>query len=212
MVRVACAARGLAERLGAPQDIEWAMVGEGASRRLLLLQTRPITTLGSGGGDTRAARAATGARRVWDNSNIAESYAGVTTPLTFSFARSVYEEAYRQFCRLMGVSETLIASHREVFGNMLGLVRGRVYYNLINWYRTLALFPGFALNRGFMERMMGVREALADPPRPPRAGSRLVDAARAMRRQCPAPCRCSRRPRLKDPGERPANPRLRWKS
>ena len=190
-LRVARAAAGLADALGAPQDIEWALSGEGAPRRLLLLQTRPITTLGDAVAVASAASGilgaspgpthSTGTRRVWDNSNIAESYGGVTTPLTFSFARGVYEEAYRQFCRLMGVSEGLIAAHREVFGNMLGLVRGRVYYNLINWYRTLALFPGFALNRGFMERMMGVREALTNPPEPPRAGSRVVDAFRVAR-------------------------------
>jgi rifampicin phosphotransferase len=181
-VRIARAAQGIADALGSPQDIEWALTGERPSRRLLLLQTRPITTLGPDlGAAPAAAGDAAGARRVWDNSNIAESYGGVTTPLTFSFARGVYEEAYRQFCRLMGVHETLIAAHREVFGNMLGLVRGRVCYNLLNWYRTLALFPGFALNRGFMERMMGVREALRDPPEPPRAGNRLVDAVRVAR-------------------------------
>jgi len=53
--------------------------------------------------------------------------------------------------------------HGDVlWGNepMLALVRGRVYYNLLNWYRTLALLPGFQWNRAFMERMMGVREAL----------------------------------------------------
>ena len=50
--------------------------------------------------------------------------------------------------------------HRAVFENMLGRVDGRVYYNLLNWYRALALFPGFKANREFMEGMMGVSEAL----------------------------------------------------
>ena len=45
---------------------------------------------------------------------------------------------------------------------MLGLIRGRVYYNLLSWYRVLALLPGYALNRGFMEQMMGVRERLPE--------------------------------------------------
>jgi pyruvate,water dikinase len=45
---------------------------------------------------------------------------------------------------------------------MLGLIRGRVYYNLLNWYRVLALLPGFKLNRRFMEQMMGVKEELPD--------------------------------------------------
>lgn len=57
--------------------------------------------------------------------------------------------------------------------NLLGRIEGRVYYNLLNWYRTLALLPGFALNRRAMEEMMGVGaplpDAIADrlaPPRP----------------------------------------------
>jgi pyruvate,water dikinase len=195
---IAGVARRIAEASGAPQDIEWAL--HGPSRELVVLQARPITTL--------AARQAPLApwvdardreRHVWDNSNIIESYGGVTTPLTFTFARAVYEDVYRQFCRLMGTPETLIASHAAVFANMLGLVRGRVYYDLLNWYRTLALLPGFTWNRAFMERMMGVREALLDAPAPPGTGSRLRDLwmlmrmivrlvreARRLRREVPA--------------------------
>jgi pyruvate,water dikinase len=45
---------------------------------------------------------------------------------------------------------------------MLGLLRGRVYYNLLNWYRLLTLLPGFKANRRFMEQMMGVREGLPE--------------------------------------------------
>ena len=44
---------------------------------------------------------------------------------------------------MMRVPERVIAEHDETFRNMLGLVRGRVYYNLLNWYRLLALLPGF---------------------------------------------------------------------
>jgi pyruvate,water dikinase len=71
----------------------------------------------------------------------------------------------------MGVSAAKVEEHRSVFENMLGLVDGRVYYNLLNWYRALALFPGFKANRRFMEGMMGVSEALpqemADALAPP---------------------------------------------
>src|SRR5207249_5412530 len=102
-------------------------------------------------------------------------------PLTFSFARAVYEDVYRQFCDLMGVSRGLIVEYQPVFANMLGLVRGRVYYNLLNWYRALALLPGFSFNRAFMERMMGVREKLADPPQPPRAATKAQDLWRLVR-------------------------------
>lgn len=134
-----------------PQDIEFA-VRDG---KLYLLQSRPITSL---------ARLpdADGARAIWDNSNIAESYNGITTPLTFTFARHAYEGVYREFCRMMKVPERVIADNDTMFGQMLGLVRGRVYYNLLNWYRLLAMLPGFSVNQRFMEQMMGVREGL--PP------------------------------------------------
>ena len=135
--------------LGCPQDIEWGI----EDGRLYLLQSRPITTI-AGMADPD------GALTLWDNSNIAESYGGVTTPLTFSFARRAYEEVYRQFCRLMRVPAATIAAHDNTFRRMLGLIRGRVYYNLLSWYQVLAMLPGFTVNRRFMEQMMGVREGL----------------------------------------------------
>lgn len=135
-----------AERFfGAPQDIEWAM----ENGRLHLVQSRPITALP----DRER-------REIWDNSNIGESYHGVTTPLTFTFARRAYEEVYRQFCRVLRVPSRRIRENSRVFANMLGLVRGRIYYNLLNWYRVLAMLPGFRVNRTFMEQMMGVKEPL----------------------------------------------------
>ena len=95
------------------------------------------------------------------NSNIAESYGGVTTPLTFSFARRIYESAYREFCKLMSVPPGRI-ERSKTSSRKCSAIRGRVYYNLVSWYRVLALLPGFQLNRGFMEQMMGVREPLPD--------------------------------------------------
>jgi len=206
-VRIATAARAIAAAAGAPQDIEWALMAGPGARRLVMLQTRAITTLGRGAtGEPRDARvdpvpgatvlnavtpsaavppasassAGRGERRVWDNSNIIESYSGVTTPLTFSFAREVYENVYLQFCRLLGVSEDVIARNREVFPHMLGLLRGRVYYNLLNWYRLIAMLPGFTWNRAFMERMMGVRERLTDAIAPTSGGSRGRDLGRLV--------------------------------
>ncbi len=173
--RLASCARAIALSERAPQDIEWALVGGETGGELVILQTRPITTLKTHVPASVAHAPTDRPRRVWDNSNIVESYSGVTTPLTFSFARGVYENVYQQFCHVMGVSGPMIAAHAHVLANLLGLVRGRVYYNLLHWYRTLALLPGFTFNRSFMERMMGVREALEDPPPPPSAGSRLLD-------------------------------------
>ena len=162
---VAALARAAAQFFGRPQDIEWAQ----QDGRLWLLQSRPITSLATLADPD-------GELNLWDNANIAESYSGVTTPLTFSFARGIYEAVYREFARLMGVSPKRIEENRDLFPRMLGLIGGCIYYNLISWYRLLALLPGFAVNRGFMEQMMGVKEGL-----PPEVLARLVPAGRWAR-------------------------------
>ena len=161
---VAALAARAAEAFGAPQDVEWALSGG----RLWLLQSRPITTL--------AGPSASGALRLWDNANIVESYSGVTTPLTFSFARRAYAAVYRTFCQILGVPAARVEAEAATFEQMIGLVRGRVFYNLGSWYRVLALLPGYRLNAGLMEGMMGAKEIPPDlRPAPPTTG-RLADA------------------------------------
>lgn len=128
-----------------PQDVEWAY----EKGQLYILQSRPITHL---------KKSKTGTKIVWDNSNIIESYPGVTTPLTFSFIREMYRVVYIQFCQLLGLSNKTLADNEEVFANMLGLLRGRVFYNLRSWYRVLSLLPGYTINAAFMENMMGIKE------------------------------------------------------
>jgi len=133
------------------QDIEWAYAGD----VLYLLQSRPITSLSK-------FTSKSGYINIWDNSNIAESYNGVTTPLTFSFIRLAYEHVYREMCRLLGVSEAKITENDYIFTHMLGLHDGQVYYNLLSWYKLVAILPGYKTNAKFMEQMMGVKEEL--PP------------------------------------------------
>jgi len=137
--------RKLESHFGLPQDIEWAVDGAG---EIALLQTRPLTGIGP----------RTGRVYTWDNSNIIESYSGITTPLTYSFARAAYETVYRQFCEVMGVSDELIDENDATFKSMIGLIRGRIYYRLDSWYQCVALLPGAKYNKRFMEQMMGVRK------------------------------------------------------
>lgn len=61
--------------------------------QLYCLQARPIVTLPP---SCFFDNSATGTDVIlWDNSNIVESYSGVTSPLTFSFASSAYEQVLR---------------------------------------------------------------------------------------------------------------------
>lgn len=129
------------------QDIEFAI----EKNNVYLLQTRPITTLVN-------TPNIDGKKIIWDNSNIIESYPGLTSPLTYSFIVKMYDGAYRQLLSLLGVKNKTIEENSEVFKNMLGLIKGRVYYNLYSWYKLLSLLPGFSVNAEFMEKMMGVKE------------------------------------------------------
>ncbi len=137
---------------GKPQDMEFAVM----NNKIYLLQSRPITNLNK-------TADANGEYILWDNSNIIESYPGVTTPLTFSFISKSYEEAYKLFCEFMGVNAKTIKQNERVFANTLGLVNGHVFYNLKTWYHMLALLPGYSINARFMEKMMGVKERFDIP-------------------------------------------------
>src|SRR5204863_429548 len=137
---------------GTPQDIEFAFDANG----LWILQARPITTIEEYG-------PAAGNRLLWDNSNIVESFSGVTSPMTFSVIRRAYAIVYRLFAQVMGIPERVVKENKYVFENTLGLFRGQVFYNLLNWYAMVRLFPGYEQNRKFMESMMGVRETTAAP-------------------------------------------------
>jgi phosphoenolpyruvate synthase/pyruvate phosphate dikinase len=136
--------------LGGPQDIEFAFKND----QLYLLQSRPITAIFAGNKPSDGQSN----RIIWDNSNIIESYPGVTTPLTFSYILNAYTQVYQQLAQIFGVSKKKISANRNTFEQMIGLINGRVYYNLFSWYRMLTLFPGYKLNARFMENMMGVKE------------------------------------------------------
>jgi len=175
-------ARDLAElgirlqaRQGIPQDAEWTV----ANGEIVLLQSRPITALPS-----PPLRSDHPHQTIWNNSNIIESYTGVTTPLTFSFAKKAYEIVYRQFHDLVGVPPEVVEANADLYPNFLGLIRGRIYYNLLNIYRLVALLPGFAFNKPLLEQMMGLKEvAEYVPPEPRTTAARryLVELPRLLR-------------------------------
>lgn len=138
----------VADAFGAPQDIEWTL-HDGAP---VLLQARPITAHAAAVDPSVLGEW----RTVWDNSNVQESFNGVTSPLTFSWAAAVYEVIFRDTLRMIGVREQVVAEYEPVLRNMIGLVSGRVYYNINNWYRVLQLTPAFERNKEDVEKMIGL--------------------------------------------------------
>ena len=174
--QVAALARKAEDVFGRPQDIEWAFDADG----LHILQARPITT------ELRPAALTDNTLTIFDNSNIIESYPGIVSPLTYSFALHVYSRVYRAFVQLLGVSDRTVAQNSAVFDNLLGRIDGRIYYNLVNWYRALALLPGFSLNRDYMETMMGVSEPMPREitdgigPQPAKGARRVLEYAKLV--------------------------------
>ncbi|MFE7132094.1 phosphoenolpyruvate synthase [Streptomyces sp. NPDC057638] len=152
---------------GAPQDIEWAFAGD----VLWVLQSRPITALpdhpapgddalGPTGIPPTGPR--TGELRIWDNANIVESFAGIVSPLTYTFAAQVYGTVYENYARSLRVPRAELREIAEWAPHMLGYFHGRVYYNLFNWYRMVRIAPLYRLNRRVLEIAIGVEEELDD--------------------------------------------------
>lgn len=144
---------------GTPQDIEWAA----DESNTWLLQSRPITTpidQSTLAAEHLGEDVPPGELRVWDNSNIIESFAGVTSPLTFTTARTLYGDVYRAYARSLRVPPAQVAQMESWLPVMLGQFNGHVYYNLLHWYRMVGIAPGYPLNRRVLEVALGVSEPL----------------------------------------------------
>lgn len=102
---------------------------------------------------------------IFDNSNLNESYSGVTTPLTFSFARRAYSSVYKEFSRVVGTPEEKIRENWPMYDAMLAYICGKMYYNLLNWYKLISFIPGYRFNKEFLEKMLGVSKGVSYDPR-----------------------------------------------
>lgn len=135
--------------LGTPQDIEWAI----RDGEIYILQARPITAVNH--------------LRLWDSSNIAESFPGIVLPLTFSIAKRGYLLGYKAQAYAAGLSWHELEANHRTFDSMIGIFNGRMYYNLLSWYRYISLFPGSSKNQKFLDDQIATQgEAIYQlPPR-----------------------------------------------
>lgn len=124
-------------------DIEFAI----QNHHIYYLQARPVTSI------DRTAPAI-----ILDNSNIVESYPGITLPLTQSFIRDAYYQVFKSLLlHLTGEPETV----EQIDGNlqhMVDMANGRVYYRISNWYDVLLLLPFSSRLIPIWQEMMGVRD------------------------------------------------------
>lgn len=124
-------------------DIEFAI----QNHNVYFLQARPITSI------DRTAPAI-----ILDNSNIVESYPGITLPLTQSFIRDAYHQVFKSLLlHLTGEPET-VARIDDNLKHMVDMANGRVYYRISNWYDVLLFLPFSSRLIPIWQEMMGVRD------------------------------------------------------
>ncbi len=134
-------AEGIKKLFGEYLDIEFAV----KDNVIYILQVRAITTL------------KTDDSLIMDNSNIVESYPGISLPLTTSFVDLVYSGVFKGVSRRVLKNDKELNKHEDVFLNMTGHVNGRVYYKISNWYTVIKFLPMSKKIIPVWQEMMGVR-------------------------------------------------------
>jgi phosphohistidine swiveling domain-containing protein len=119
------------ELVGGPADVEWAFDGE----RVWLLQARPVTTVGvPKAAKARVPAASAETSTIWSNVNTGEILPDVATPMTWSI--------------IHGHADDILGGMLGAFGvpfdakRIIGLVGGRIYFNLTLLRETFRTIPG----------------------------------------------------------------------
>lgn len=128
-------------------DIEFA-IADGLPH---ILQVRPITTL------------TLDDPIILDNSNIVESYPGVSLPLTQDFVKTVYYGIFQNCIRRVTGDEALVQRLNPVLQNMVDVADWRIYYRISNWYHVLRLLPFSSRIIPMWQQMLGVGNRTVSP-------------------------------------------------
>lgn len=127
-------------------DIEFAV----KNNEVFTMQVRPITTLNDK------------SPLILDNSNIVESYPGISLPLTISFVNEAYSGVFKGLAKRVLHDEKIVNRYNETYYNMTGSANGRVYYKISNWYTILSFLPMSKKIIPIWQDMMGVSEKSVD--------------------------------------------------
>ena len=122
-------------------DIEFAV----ENGRLFILQARPITTLNNKN------------QLLFDNSNIVESYPGLSLPLTVSFVEMVFGGVFKDAGRRLLHNDRELKKHYNILENTVGTVNGRIYYNLNSWYSAMKFLPFSKKITAVWQELVGVK-------------------------------------------------------
>lgn len=122
-------------------DIEFAI----ENGEIFILQARPITTLNLSNSI------------VLDNSNIVESYPGVSLPLTQDFVKDLYYRIFKCSVSKVSENEMLVNLLEDNLRQMVDVANGRLYYRISNWYSVLKFLPFSNYVIHIWQEMLGVR-------------------------------------------------------
>lgn len=127
--------------LGKYIDIEFAIEND----KLFILQARPITTISDE------------APLLFDNSNIVESYPGLSLPLTVSFVEMVFAGVFKDTARRLLKNKNELKKHYNILENTVGTSNGRIYYNLNSWYSAIKFLPFSKKIIAIWQELVGVK-------------------------------------------------------
>lgn len=134
------------EVLGEYLDIEFAI----KAHEIYILQARPITTIDSSN------------LVILDNSNIVESYPGVSLPLTISFVHFVYSNVFKKEAYRLTKNKKLVEKNTTNFSNMVAASSGRIYYKISSWYTLIKFLPFSKKIIPIWQDMLGVKNKTYD--------------------------------------------------
>lgn len=134
-------AQTIKEHFAFEADIEFA-IHDG---RIYILQVRPITTLKD-----------VNEMIILDNSNIVESYPGISLPLTQDFVKEIYYKVFRSLVHRLTGDKVLVGKMDARLKNMTDIANARVYYRISNWYNVLSLLPFSKKIISIWQEMLGV--------------------------------------------------------
>src|SRR5262249_22358381 len=80
---------------------------------------------------------------LWDNNNVTETFPGITSALSYSLGRGLFEVGFTDLYRRMGVPARVIRRNQHKLAQMIGYLDGRVYYAIDNWYQLHGMIRCF---------------------------------------------------------------------
>ena len=130
------------EIFGCAIDMEFAIEND----IVYFLQARPITTI-----DYKNVI-------ILDNSNIVESYPGLSLPLTQDYVKTIYHEIFYNLLVRVTKNKKCIDLIDDQLKDMVDVANWRMYYRISNWYSVLQLMPFSHKIIPMWQKMMGVED------------------------------------------------------